>query len=204
MKNGYKIVYLSVFVFFDFARAGWNPFDGDDWKNLGNKIKSGLNTAGDKIKEGFNEGIDKTKACTEVVALGTQWATMEAGLQTAKGILQASEKLQKADPRLLGLLTAEKAANVAFTAAQGTLDLAQKASEGIAKATKLMGDIASEGFNIDSISFKSTSEQLMKSEPLPLIITGTIVGRHFETTIKNVDFSSSNAFVSSILKNLNL
>lgn len=204
VKNRYKIIALIVFGVFQYALPAFNPFKGDDWKHVGSKIKSGFNKATNKIKGGFSKGLDKAKACSEVVALGSEWAAKQAGLQAAKKILITSETLQKTDPRLVGLLTAEKSAEAALKVAQGTLEAAQKASEGIAKGTKLMGDIVSQGFNIESISFKSTSEQLMKNEPLPFNIVGTIAGRHFDTTIKGVDFSSSDAFVSSILKNLDL
>jgi len=208
MKNRYYIRYyinvLVIFCIVQYINTAWNPFDGNDWKHLGNQIKGGLQKAGNKIKDGINKGIDKTKACSEVVALGSEWAAKQAGLQTAKGVLNASETLQKSDPRLVGLLTAEKAAVAALEVAQGTLDVAQKASEGIAKTTKFMGDIASQGFNIETISFKTTSEQLIKSESPPLTITGTIAGQHFDTTIQGVNFSSSDAFVNSVLKNLSL
>jgi len=146
---------------------------------------------------------DSAKACADVVALGTEWSAKEAGLQTAKGILKAAETLQKTDPRLVGLLTAQKAATLALDTAQGTLVVAQKASEGIAKSTELVGDIVSKGFSVDSITLDTSSKELMEQKPLSLHITGTIAGKRFNTTAKGIDFSNANSFVTSILKNLN-
>jgi len=155
------------------------------------------------LTEGVSKGIEKTKACADVVALGTEWAAKQAGLQTAKGVLKAAETLQKTDPRLVGLLIAQKTASAALDAAQGTLFVAQKASEVIAKATKLAGDIVSKGFSVDSITFNTTSKELMAQKPLTLRITGTIAGQHFNTTVKDINFSNVDSFVTSILKNLN-
>jgi len=72
----------------------------------------------------------KTTACSNVVILGAQWAATQAGLETAKAALKAAETLQKTDPRLVGLLTAQKAANVALD----SLIAMQKITEGKATA----------------------------------------------------------------------
>lgn len=197
MKNRYKIIILIILTFNQFIESGWNPFSG--W---GNKIKKGVTTITNKVKEGFNKGVDKAKACAEVVTLGTEWAAKQAALQTAKGVLEAAKKLQKTDPRLIGLLTAQKTAEIALDAAQKTLDIAQTASSGIAKATQLLSDIVSKGFVVDSITFQTTSEDLLKQKPLPLHIIGTIAGQHFDKVMHDLDFSSSDSFIKSILKNL--
>jgi len=194
MKNRSKIIFLIIFSLLQYSPSAADIFDS---------IKKGIDTTVKKVKEGVNKGIDKTKACAEVVALGTEWAAKQGGLQAAKGTLKAAETLQKTDPRLVGLLTAQKAATLALDAAKVTLVAAEKASEGIAKATKLVGDIASKGFSVDSITFETTSKDLMEQKPLSLHIIGTIAGKRFNAIVKDINFSNADSFVSSILKNLN-
>lgn len=199
-----NIVALVIGIVFYIKLSGWNPFSGSDWKEVGNKIKGGVQEAANKIKGGVQQGVDKAKACSEVVSLGSEWAAKQGVFQTAKAALTASEQLQKADPRLLGLLGAEKSAQLSLDAAEEGLKVAQKASEGIAMGTKLLGDLASAAFNVQSMSFQTTSDQLMKNESPPIKVAGTIAGKHFDVTIQGVDFSDSDAFVNSVLKNLKL
>lgn len=199
-----NIVAVIIGIVFYIKLCGWSPFSKSDWQDVGNKIKGGVEDVGNKIKGGLQTGIDKAKACSEVVSLGSEWAAKQAAFQTAKGALTASEQLQKADPRLTGLLVAEKSAQLGLKAAEEGLSVAQKASEGIAAGTKLLGDIASNAFNIESMSFETTSEQLMKNESPPIKVVGTIAGQHFDITIQGVDFSNSDTFVNSVLKNLKL
>lgn len=161
-----------------------------------------LKDIGGKIKEGFGIVGEKAKACSQVVTLGMEWTAKQGYYQTAVKVLEAAKALQKADPRLVSLATAQKSAEIALKLSQDALDAAQKASVVTATGTKLIGDVASKAFDIKSISFQTTSEKLLKDKSLALKIEGIIAGKSFARQAEGVNFSSSDDFVKSILNNL--
>jgi DNA-binding transcriptional regulator GbsR (MarR family) len=80
----------------------WNPFNANDWKQVGNTIENVANDAGNKIKDTAEDVAKKTKEAAEAAAreaekvakkaeAAAKIAGLEIARQTAVGVLEAAK-----------------------------------------------------------------------------------------------------------------
>lgn len=159
----------------------FNPFSGDDWKDVANKIsgtfEKGIKFLGKTFKNAedlTNEAFSKIKECTAVVGLGSQWAGQRVAYEAAQASLDVAQQS----------LTTAQASAQAFNVILG--QLAQAAGKGV---------------NIKKMSFEAYTSKLMTGQGPRVTFEATILGQDIKKDV-TIDFSKPLDAAKSLAKDI--
>lgn len=146
----------------------------------------------------------KIKSCTKVVPLATK-ATLQKASYEVKTFLAMADKLEKLDPRLVGLAAAEKSAQAGLTIAQGALEAAkgslfaaQKSAQTISTMGQALATFSGKAFNVKKAVFEGYAIDFTTSPKVKMEFDAVVAGR--PVTLNEVEFDL--LFPAQTIKNI--
>ncbi|MBS1986721.1 hypothetical protein JST99_02210 [Candidatus Dependentiae bacterium] len=138
--------------------------------------------------------LSKFKDCSQVVALGSEWAAKKSAFESAQGALLVVNEINEADPLQYGVIAVQEAALLG-------LDAGKLGAEGLAHMMEGIGAIIGGGFNITEVSFDVQAADLVQGK-LPLFqIKGFFFGKACNFTFQ-FDVNNPEKSMESIVKEL--
>lgn len=156
-------------------------------KTLEKQVADPIVAAGDEILARF-------KDCSEVVALGSEWAAKKSAYETALGVLAVTQQVNDADPLQYGVYLTKEAALLG-------LDAGKLGAEGLAHMIEGMGVIIGGGFNITEVAFDVQVADLVQGK-LPLLqIKGVFFGKQRVVSLQ-FDVNNPEKSMETLVKEL--